>query len=365
MKAIDRSDDVRSAATSIQERLRTVDASSLDRLLAIREEQARIEAYRAKAETLKSGVAEAVHARVLEDYNKRATALERQSAPLQAQARAEYRKLRALVDEVARAREQARLEKDEIEFRHAVGELDDQQLAERLKVPQLALDRCQTDQTALDEQAKRFVAALGSEDVAEPSGPPDSAGDADVQERAAAKQRASKPEKPVASRPVAAAPSPASADDRFASDRTMLVDDLTRAVLAEEVEQVKAAAASVKRAAAVLPAALLLTEPTTEPPEYRLGEVNGIGRSDENKIRIVRPGVSRMNAVVTARPNGFTIKDLQSQNGTFVNGERIVERPLVDGDVIEIGTAQFVFRTPWPAAGGAASSPAARPQGKR
>jgi hypothetical protein len=400
MKAIDRPDDgsplsTPAAGASIQQRLQAVDMSSLDRLLGIREELRRIDDYRAKAESLKSNVAEAVHVRVMDDYNKRASALDRQSAPLQAQARAEYRKLRGLMDEVGRARERARLEKEELEFRRAVGELDEPQLAERLKAPLQVLDRCHSDQQILDEQAARFVAALGPEEGsadALPAAEVQRPAPAEVQRPAPVEVRGALPDRPPAptipasppraderpgSSPApAVAPAnvkqpetavvvppapPAPTEEPFSPDRTMLVPELTRVASPQEIEKAKAAA-EAKRVAAVPAAALLLTDSSAAQLEYRLGEVNGIGRSDENKIQIVKPGVSRMHAVVTARSGMFVVKDLESQNGTFVNGERVTERQLADGDTIEIGTVRFVFRMPWPAAVAATGTSRPRPR---
>jgi pSer/pThr/pTyr-binding forkhead associated (FHA) protein len=379
MKAIERPDDFGSSrpaaeasgSSSIQERLQAVDVSSLDRLLAIRDEQGRIDAYRAKAEALKTSVAEAVHARVIDDYNKRAAALDRQSAPLRAQARTEYRKLRALVDEVDRARERARLEKDELEFRHAVGEFDEAELATRLQAPQQALDRCQTDQAILDEQAVRFLAALGSEEApTEPGAPRAPEGVAETRFMAAPAPEdrspvaVTPPDIPVSPPPPIAPPPVPEEEEPPSPDRTLFIAEATRVASPQDVERAKAAVEQAKRVSAVPPAALLLSDSAAAQLEYRLGEINGIGRSDENKIQIVKPGVSRMHAVVTARPNGFAIKDLDSQNGTFVNGDKVAERQLADGDAIEIGTVRFVFRMPWPVAA-ATAGPSARAQGRR
>jgi len=140
--------------------LKAIDVSSLDRLIAIRQENARIAQYRAKADEKKKDVAEAVYARVSADYAKRAAALEQQSAPLRTQARAEYRKLKALIDALSLRQEQAQLQKDELQFRHEVGELTDAQLAERIAEPQQVLDSCASDRKALDASKARFVEAL-------------------------------------------------------------------------------------------------------------------------------------------------------------------------------------------------------------
>jgi pSer/pThr/pTyr-binding forkhead associated (FHA) protein len=55
--------------------------------------------------------------------------------------------------------------------------------------------------------------------------------------------------------------------------------------------------------------------------------------------------VSRQHALVSAGPTGFMIQDLHSQNGTYINGERITESAsLNDGDRVTLGDAEFVFQ---------------------
>ena len=81
--------------------------------------------------------------------------------------------------------------------------------------------------------------------------------------------------------------------------------------------------------------------------DYRLGTLNYIGRSEDNLIQITEPCASRRHSVVVGTPEGFLLRDLQSQNGTFVNGEQVRERLLADGDRIQIGDVQLIFRSPW------------------
>ena len=42
----------------------------------------------------------------------------------------------------------------------------------------------------------------------------------------------------------------------------------------------------------------------------------------------------------------FVITDLDSKNGTFVNGEKITERALADGDEVVFGTIKTIFKNP-------------------
>ena len=56
-------------------------------------------------------------------------------------------------------------------------------------------------------------------------------------------------------------------------------------------------------------------------------------------IAIDAPGISPQHAVITGGPSGYTIADLESRNGTFVNGERIGQeaRQQRIWDRIELG----------------------------
>jgi pSer/pThr/pTyr-binding forkhead associated (FHA) protein len=55
--------------------------------------------------------------------------------------------------------------------------------------------------------------------------------------------------------------------------------------------------------------------------------------------------VSRSHAEIAPSEGQWTLSDLGSRNGTFVNGRRIRFHPLRDGDVIAIGTHELVFAT--------------------
>lgn len=75
-----------------------------------------------------------------------------------------------------------------------------------------------------------------------------------------------------------------------------------------------------------------------------LGEfVATIGRLPECTVTLVDTNVSRHHAEI--RPDGtkYRVVDLGSTNGTFVNGARVAEHPLADGDVITCGSTKIVF----------------------
>lgn len=75
---------------------------------------------------------------------------------------------------------------------------------------------------------------------------------------------------------------------------------------------------------------------------------NVIGRSAEAAIQIDSPGISRYHARISVAPEGVTLEDLGSKNGSYVNGTRVTTRRLSDGDQIRLGATVLTFRTASP-----------------
>ena len=73
------------------------------------------------------------------------------------------------------------------------------------------------------------------------------------------------------------------------------------------------------------------------------GTIN-VGRARDNQIVLEDPTVSRHHAWIKGEGEEFTIFDVGSGNGTFVNDERVTEpRGLANGDVVRFGDVTFVF----------------------
>ena len=69
-----------------------------------------------------------------------------------------------------------------------------------------------------------------------------------------------------------------------------------------------------------------------------------IGRLPSNTICVGDGSVSSNHARILRTPEGFVLEDLQSRNGTFVNGERVEgKRLLTDGDLIRLGKVIMTF----------------------
>jgi len=67
------------------------------------------------------------------------------------------------------------------------------------------------------------------------------------------------------------------------------------------------------------------------------GPVIKIGKLSSSHLKIEHDDVSRMHAVIEGKGKDFSIVDLGSHGGTFVNGRKVNKSPLVDGDMLTFG----------------------------
>jgi len=68
-----------------------------------------------------------------------------------------------------------------------------------------------------------------------------------------------------------------------------------------------------------------------------------IGTLPENDLVFTDPTVSRKHAVIEEKPNGYILRDLDSTNGTFLDGVRVREAYLTPGSIIRLGQTELSF----------------------
>ena len=69
-----------------------------------------------------------------------------------------------------------------------------------------------------------------------------------------------------------------------------------------------------------------------------------IGRRSDNDLVFSNDSVSGHHAEVhMGRDGSFTITDLNSANGVYVNGSKVKQSGLRDGDSVELGEVRFRF----------------------
>ncbi len=292
------------------EKLRQIDTSAIEKLVNIKKEQDLLNGYLGKAEDLKNKVDEVVYERVRGDYQNRHQELEKEADPLKAEARREFQKLRVLLDQLTAALEEARANKQEIEFRHSVGELTDEQHSERLKEAEQVLERCEQEVAEANQLKDRFFEAFHSKEELESEPTP------------------AEPE-----------PDPVSLDVTMiaptAKPNAMVPTEETPSTETVEPQPLDSTATVVVR-----PAKLTIEG---EGLVFSLGPFNEIGRAVENQIQLKYAGISKKHALIAATPEGYTVRDLNSRYGIFVNDKKVSECKLSDGDSIRIGEIHLMF----------------------
>lgn len=334
-----------------------IDASCIDALTRLKEEQDVLDQRVKAMDEMKASVAEAVYLRVRSDYVARRNALEEQARPLRDSARSEYAKLAAILSGLESAHEAIEFDRQEIELRHKLGEFDDAAHANRIA----EIDARAGEKAALLEQARalrgRFVGAVRNEAEllgALPAVAPPTA--AAVVDAAAT---------PPTSQPIVAA-------NYTTSEVPAPVVDVTAKLPKVPVDAVPPPIGGTAVMPAIPPVAPPPAAPSPPPP--RSGGVDAtvvfrparlvpqnpeagktthplalktlaIGADPAADIRLTGPGIEPRHAKLEPTPKGYLLTDFDTKHGTRVNAEKIKERVLANEDVIQIGAARFVFRT--------------------
>jgi hypothetical protein len=333
-------------------------SGALDALTAMRRSEERLTRLEAQLEVVEQAVV-SLRELVDEEAAARQSLVAEHGPQLEAETRAEYAELCFRIEAVRADYDRLAGGLDETMHRHAARQLDEASFAAAQRESGEALRTRAAELARLDQLRLLFEKALG---VA-------------MTVPAAPRQAPAAPPTPVAVEPPPIAPPVPSVD---AATREMPV---ARPSLAASPEP------PAQAAIPVVPPPLPVDTPVPTPPpladvpfppplptpipladspeagpaavlveahEASSGAAHAvhdglqIGRAIENELRVLDPSVSRQHATIVVRSGAFVLEDLQSQNGTFVNGERIRQRVLCDGDRIGIGEAAFIFRMSGP-----------------
>jgi pSer/pThr/pTyr-binding forkhead associated (FHA) protein len=87
-------------------------------------------------------------------------------------------------------------------------------------------------------------------------------------------------------------------------------------------------------------------EAAAEAVVFRLlpGSIKTVGRAPRADFVVDAPLVSRIHCRLTLQDDGVLVEDLDSTNGTFVNGSRVRKGLLASGDVLRVGRMEFAVR---------------------
>ena len=311
--------------------LSAIDLSAIEALKKLKQEHDQISERLKSMEAMKSNFADAVYVRVRADYEKRIAALDAEAAPLKQAAREQYARLRALLGRFEADHEAIKLDQQELELRHQLGEFDDKEFGKRMKAIETTVAERGQARARGQELKARFLEAFHSESELEQA---DAGGTNrfSVADLAAAQMRTQE----VASVVGGDAP-----PNKTQTMSAINIPEPERAPAAPATPPAAAGGATqIFRAARLVP-----QNPEAGKQTYTLTlKPIDIGADAGNDVRIGGPGVDPKHAKIVVSMGGFTIVDLGSKHGTRVNAEKVRERPLANEDVIQIGAARFVFR---------------------
>ncbi|MEP6768003.1 MAG: FHA domain-containing protein [Acidobacteriota bacterium] len=373
----------------MREDLGQIDVSMIADLARIKKEEELLQERLVKMEGGKQKVSAKVYRRVREDYESRQASFRKESRPLQDRARREYQKLREIRGKVEASLEDVALEKEELEFRRDLGEYADGQFQERLHECEQRLAEQRGELERIDSMGKDFLDAFHSEKDLEapspeagqeatvsktrapaaPDPPPLPAGDATAIRPAPSLNIPSQPRTTPseALRPADAAPAAGPAGSETAVGSGMAKPapsaspDATRidARLPDSPASTRAQTVPTIRTGTPPPPAGGLPGATKALPRPRLlipGDggtsrehvlapgTTSIGRSPKSDLCLPQSEVSRHHADIIFGPEGYKVLDMGSPNGIFVNGKRVKEQVLAEGDVILIGMQKLTYR---------------------
>jgi hypothetical protein len=359
------------------EELGQIDTESIDELIEIKQNRDVLVERLGRLDDQRGKVSEIVLDRVRVDYETQRAALAEKAAPLEAKARAEFSKLQDLLTVARKAREATGLDREELELRHQLGEFGDAEFTEQRDQIDEKLARHEEGLTAIEATRESFIAAFDSEEeLAEPAakdleteqarehasvpvlnvyetqdterGGVGNGGDseADGEDEAPVDKDESQLESGIAETVI----EPSEAIDELSAEPAPDMHDMPPQALPTGGTLLRPMNPPLPDIESDLPgttvlqqARLVPVEPIAGGSEFSVEPVTTIGRTKENLIRVDEPAVSRGHAQISLTEEGYILRDLGSENGTFVNGERVDTRVLLEGDRIQIGTVRFVF----------------------
>ncbi len=105
-----------------------------------------------------------------------------------------------------------------------------------------------------------------------------------------------------------------------------------------------------------MPKLVVLSEGLTGRSHELKVDKTTIGRLEDNSFQIAEQSVSSHHCEILLKGNDVLVKDLNSTNGTYINGEKISEKVLKPGQILRLGNVEA--RLEADGASGAAPAPA-------
>jgi hypothetical protein len=332
------------------EDLTSIDVSQLDTLAQLEADHRALQALAGKAAWRRDKEIE-IYSRVLTDYEARMSAIGEQAKPVRQRVRDDLQKLDELCHRYEQALDQAKVKLQECEFRHEIGEFTAQEYQQCQQANERAIGEREAELEAVKKLRLRYRELLPSEPVLPPT-PVRAAARRTGHSRAAITRVIPAPaappppasvEPPLPAAPVRATAPAVEEPVSPAGANTMFLGPPSPDEFKVPARPKAAKDTNAYDTISVSSAMLIEDRDGLPGTHHRLGSSTSIGRTRDNEIVVAIKEVSRRHAEIVMADGVYVLKDLGSPNGTFVNGKRIAEQPLQEGDKVALGGKVFVF----------------------
>lgn len=336
----------------------------LDETAKLRQERATISERLAKIEATRDQVSSQVFERVSSEYRGKFDAITQSLLEKKAEVDRELSTLYETRQKVAANLDVQKTALEELEFRKQLGEFDEKEFEDRAKDAKDKLTKFQKIVEAVTGNIQKYEVLFADFEPTplEPSqrtpvaakipavpvkSPTSATATIPVKRKATAEQPDYNlpPEQSqnyfssaddVSERPTGVAPPPAP---------TVTPKSQRTQVYTPEQKPVTGSVSASATSPSVRPgtAFLKVIRGAADSPKYPLGKETTIGRAHTNHIVLKEARISRQHAVIRQAGKEFVVEDLQSSNGVYVNGEKVKEHVLSDGDQIQIGDFAMEF----------------------
>ena len=350
-----------------------LDLSVLDELAELQARRTQIVGRLTQMDERRGDVAPAVYLRVRADYEQQRKRLETEEQPLKQNARSIYARVRDRIDALEREEGDARLNLQELEFRHSLGEFDKPQFNVRKADIDTGINARAADFGRAKQIRERFLAIFGSEaELSEPDPKEDTVSatvlvaPVSIQALQQAHQASTSPlsmHSTIQQAPVSpqfpgmtltpeAAPSmpPGMPPIPNAQTPKPFVEQKTEPA---KMEPPKMEPPKMEPRRPANPDATVVFRPgrlTPMNPEAGIAPTIlslkpiHVGSDSACDVRISAPGVQPRHVEICLTRTGFILKDVGGGGLVLIDGQTITEQLLRDGDAVQIGPARFSFK---------------------
>jgi hypothetical protein len=305
-----------------------------------------------KIEASRSDVTPEVYERVKNDYQKRLEEVTKQLMDKKQDIDGELESLYATRSKIAEQLEEQRHALEEVKFRNTLGEFTDEEYQKLGRERQDMITKFETAMNAVTTNISRYESLfheeaelLGVEAATPDLEKAEEGGEEELPEEeiSEAREFAERGEQPLETDEEGYIINETERPDYFAGAEATGETDLGKPA-GEESETVRAPEGPTEPQKVLPRARVVIISGDQAGAAYPLKDTVTLGRADSNTIALKDAKTSRQHAQIQQHGNQFILVDLNSSNGTYVNGQRIEEHVLQNNDEIQIGDYILQFQ---------------------